>query len=172
MGGIYVWFQYWVVHIFCIYVLECNKKVVKNALKMYAQKRWGTSDFVKYYFFGKGKPVTLTDIGLAGDFEGSPSVKALTEGFISDVLSKPIYNADFSEIKISDVTSVPDLFSVGNSALSLDASCRSGSCSFTFSINDSFKDPLDIFDTFSGNFEIGTPYPITHEWKVQKDYGQ
>ncbi|WKD50597.1 hypothetical protein [Microbulbifer spongiae] len=38
MGGIYVWFQYWVVHIFCIYVLECNKKVVKNFLKMYAQK--------------------------------------------------------------------------------------------------------------------------------------
>jgi len=127
---------------------------------------------VKHYFLGKGKPVTLNGIGLSDDFEGSPSVKALTEGFMADVMSKPIFNADFSDVKISDVTNVPNLFSVGNSALSLNASCRSGSCNFTFSINDAFKDPLDIFDTFSGNFEIGTPYPITHKWHVQRDYGQ
>ncbi|AWF81253.1 hypothetical protein BTJ40_10725 [Microbulbifer sp. A4B17] len=57
MGGIYVWFQYWVVHIFCIYVLECNKKVVKNSLKMYAQKR----NMIENFF--RGAKSLVCDIG-------------------------------------------------------------------------------------------------------------
>lgn len=143
-----------------------------QASKTAVKKKWSTKDFVKHYFFGGGKGVTLSNVGLASDFENSPSVKALTEGFISDTLDQPVFNLSSSETGVSDVTNVPNLFSVGNSTLTMDATCQSGSCSFNFSINDSFKDPLDIFDLFSGNVEIGIPYSITHSWTVKRSYGQ
>jgi hypothetical protein len=136
------------------------------------KEKWKTTDFVMHYFLGGGDPISLSDVGLSSNFQNSPSVMALSESFIANTFDQPIFNADFNSTVISDVTGEPNLFSVGNSTFSMGARCRGGVCDFSFSISDSFKDPVDIYDWFKSGFEIGSPYPITHEWTVQRSYGE
>ncbi|MGE0213961.1 MAG: hypothetical protein AB7S41_19910 [Parvibaculaceae bacterium] len=48
---------------------------------------WGPIGFVKHYYFGKGKPVNLSEIGLATQYEQSASVQQETEKFMNEVLA-------------------------------------------------------------------------------------
>ena len=96
---------------------------------------------------------------MGDNFEKSSSVKGLVDKFITDTNKTKGPN---SKVGVSDVTSEPNLFSVGNSSFFMDGSCSSGSCSFNFSIRDWFRDPVGL------GFEIpgGVPYRINHDFNV------
>lgn len=121
---------------------------------------WTSGDFVDHYFGGTGKAIQLVDVGLARFFENDPSVQRVTGAYISLVTSVRVAEFHLTErqIGVSDLTS--RLTALGQSAIYGESWCRYSSCFFRFSINDAFRDPLDL------GFEIpgGTPYSIRHEW--------
>lgn len=147
-----------------------------------AQKGWTTKDFLKHYMTGGGKAVDLGKVGLGAEFENAPSVKGATAAFIDETMQGPIFNLSASDMTLTDVTNVgakdftgwPALFSVGNGVLNMDASCVSGSCTFTFETNDHFVDALDIYDRWQGNQDLpfSQAFEINHKWTVQRSYGQ
>ncbi|MCL1052239.1 RHS domain-containing protein, partial [Shewanella abyssi] len=144
--------------------------------------KWSTKDFLAHYFLGGGDVVDLSDIGLASDFENAPTVSSAVESFINSIMQGPVFNVNVLDYSATDVTNVgtvdftgyPDLFSVGNGELKMEAACAEGSCSFTFETNDWFIDALDINDDWSGNQDVpfSSPYPIHHSWTVQRSYGR
>ncbi|MEC9358333.1 MAG: hypothetical protein VX836_10760, partial [Pseudomonadota bacterium] len=93
-----------------------------------------------------------------------------------------IFNLNVTSFSVTDVTSIgsvdftglPALFSVGNSITEMNAGCTGGVCQFDFRVNDNFIDALDIYDRWKGNQDIpfSSPYPISHEWTVEKRYGE
>ncbi len=131
---------------------------------------------------GGGKAVDLGKVGLGVEFENAPSVKGATNAFIDETMQGPVFNLTASDMALIDVTNVgardftgwPALFSVGNGVLSMDASCVSGSCIFTFETNDHFVDALDIHDRWQGNQDLpfSQAFEIHHKWTVQRNYGQ
>jgi hypothetical protein len=128
--------------------------------------QWSHSDFVKHYFSGDGETVNLGDVGLGKPFENTDSVTSETERLMSEVLS--VAKDGYSALGRGDtnVTFEPDLYSVGNSTLFMDAACGGGSCTFDFKIRDWFRDPLDIGMELPG----GQPYRINHDWQVERGF--
>lgn len=111
-----------------------------------------------------------------------PVLKVATDAFIDETMQGPIFNLTASDMALTDVTNVgakdftgwPALFSVGNGVLNIDASCVSGSCTFTFETNDHFVDALDIHDRWQGNQDLpfSQAFAINYKWTVQRSYGQ
>lgn len=150
-----------------------------------------TTDFVKRYFRGNGSPLDLKAMGLLQDFRNAPSVRQQVRRFKRNLFKKMVEEIRRAcrgcSLKRSgtvfdsgsegvDVTNEPCLFSIGNSSLNQQGACSyladcaartfQFGCHWLFSINDRFKDPLDIFDFLPGNFELpsGKPYDINARW--------
>jgi RHS repeat-associated protein len=155
-----------------------------------------TSDFVDHYFTGKGKPIDLATVQLLGVFRNSPSIKSATASFKQQVeaatrssvktacdgpcsagwSANPAFGLNVQNRYPTDVTDVNCLFALGNGHLAGAAPCKIfSSCSFrifcvscnlSFKYRDTFKDPVDIFDWFKGEFEIpgAKTYPIIADW--------
>jgi RHS repeat-associated protein len=146
---------------------------------------FSTGNFVWHYYFGRGAPIDLAEVGLAEAFRKSKSVRARTREFRDHLAANARGNA-IAECKgcttgaasfmvqttsntTTDVTRAPRLFSVGNSTFFRSGGC-SGSvnctvrtytyaCTASFAIRDWFRDPLDR------GFEVGgTPYRINLSW--------
>lgn len=129
-------------------------------------RSWATGDFVAHYFLGNGREIQLADVGLDQLFEQSSSVEKPTNQFITNIINEPRTD---SQKGISDVTSEPRLFAIGNSTLFMQSNCSDQTCTFNFSIQDRFSDPLDITDSTPGEDEIGIPYSITHQWTTTRE---
>jgi len=173
--------------------VEVLAPVTANSTPALGQGAWSTPDFVYHYFYGHGAPIDLADVGLLSRFQSSPSVKKAVQAF-EDKLRQHFgngpYEGHFPGKTSTDVTSDPRLFSVGGSTFFENAVCtqNGGSpvCSLTFSIRDSFTDPLRFQDriwshlpnsdtfiqllwassplVFTG---FPTPYPINAQWNQQ-----
>lgn len=141
--------------------------------------RWGNLDFVKHYFFGNGRPVTLLEIGHLQEIaeryayhdgkegvfrrlSGQIASKARKDG--SGSLSYPFRDSyDFGSVQFSHGSSkVRGIFN-GDVKTQGAMLLISGESQFYFT--DTFKDPLDTFNLFEDDLEVGgTPYEITGEW--------
>jgi len=152
---------------------------------------FGTNDFVNHYFNGSGG-IDLGSVGLLGAFQNSSSVSSAVSSFqyplYMGARSKALSlcancatgtktgNFSVQSNTTTDVTNVSGLFAVGGSSFFRSAQCAlstncsakqySFSCSQSFSISDSFSDPLDIGHVTGHDVEVpgGTPYAITASW--------
>lgn len=134
-----------------------------------AKRPWTTFDFVNHYFTGKGAPVSLADVGLAGVFENHPSVKRAIRRLKSK-LAQMAWGKAEGFFTASTTTNVRDkIFSVAGSQFFGSLTCTVGVCMYKFSIRDAFVDALDLFNNMKGNQEApgGTPYDINHDFDRQ-----
>jgi len=149
--------------------------------------KWGTSDFVKHYYTGGGRGVSLSEIGLLKDFMGHPSVLAAMNRVLNkgemELRVKLLEQCNDScedatvhaEIDTSDyddkynTTLSTTLFSIGKGQLFNAGYCIGyyncmsqqgrGECNINFYIRDRFEDPLDI------GIEVGG-----HVYKIHGDW--
>jgi len=129
----------------------------------------GTLDFIDHYFTGNGKRVMLQDLGLAKNFENAPSVRKVTDAFIDKIIPQAHDGFKARETSATNVTweLSKGLFVVGDSTFFMEVDCQNGICTFTFSIEDEFRNPLDI-----EGVEIpgGTIYEIDHKWQIKRRF--
>jgi len=147
---------------------------------------WRTRDFVWHYYFGGGRTVTLSGIGLLGKFRNTASVRRAVSGFKNDICKIAADKAKgmdcckdksiaFSgeDKTVTDVRSEGELYSVGRSTFFQSFNCTlkatdcsgktvtkwSCDCTLKFWIRDWFRDPIGL------GIELwGTPYRINADW--------
>ena len=157
--------------------------------------QWDTTDFATHYFFGKGRPVNLEQVGLLDDFQDSSSgVKIQTdwEASVQNQVTEKVQqmraqpaaeNADPNvtiEFKIEDwytykmSNSMADpLYSLGGGGLTSRAACKitlnrdTGQAQWSADLSYEGHDPFH--DPFSNGKEIpfSTPYNIDFQWNKQ-----
>jgi hypothetical protein len=139
--------------------------------------KWNTGDFVAHYFDGKGETVDLANVGLASDFENSPSVVSGSDLFENYVLGRasPGYTTarEFSTYMVLDHGIDPlknPLYSLGNGLVYASAACGKSACLITFSYRDWFQHPLA--PTYNGELPGGTRYQIIDTWGKLLRYGR
>lgn len=152
-----------------------------------------TRDFVGNYFTWDPAPIDLGAEGLDSAFENSSSVRNEVSAFSAalDQEARGVAQNACGGCPSGDSTTVgfslarpsttnvrgePGLYAVGSSTFfrrgscSVSVDCKTGkysyACSSTFSIRDSFTDPLEGREAIGRAFEIpfGSPYPITHQF--------
>jgi len=158
---------------------------------------WRTGNFIWHYYFGGGAAVDLADIGLLDDFQNAESTKTNIRSFKLQTRGKArsiarskckggsgsgrtsMVYSESAENLVGDEKAANPLFSVGGSRLYMLASCDLYIdccrrvvvfyCENTYSINDSFTDPLSGRWWHNGPYELngGTPYDITAFWQTE-----
>lgn len=141
--------------------------------------RWDNLDFVKHYFFGNGRPVTLLEIGhlqeIAEQYAYHDKNKGAFRRLSGQIASKAreggmkalwYYfegNYDFKPIQFSHGTA--SIYGYFNGDVTTQGAMLLISGESQFYFTDTFKDPLDTFNLFEDDLEVGgTPYEITGEW--------
>lgn len=142
-----------------------------------SERQWDSLGFVKHYFTGNAGKIDLGDIGLGDEFRESQSVQDVTKGYIETVMAVAYDGYQNSSKGQSNVTWIPNLFSVGQSTVFMDVSCNYGNCSFEFKIKDWFIDPLDIGtiahwlnQDWPTEIRGAVPYKIDYQWYEQRRY--
>jgi hypothetical protein len=151
--------------------------------------KWGTSDFLKYYWNGNGTTVNLgsSNVGLLLDIQNALSTQtnnyknkleeiawivALARG------TKGGYSNKLSGSSKQYVNLTSTVFVLGHTQLnmkysitfSFDPCGKEGQYSFNgkidYSISDSFSDPADLGNWIGPDIEMpfATPYSITGSW--------
>jgi len=154
---------------------------------------WDTSDFVGWYYCGRGKPVDLSQVGLLKRFQKSKEVQKKTKEFPTIV--KQIMRDEATELKCGqtrDLNGFPDgpptrprgdrginvtndIFVVGDTSFFRQYQCKLSATSCSNGKPDQYSYTCNmnywIKDWFKDPADIGielggTPYPIKASWTV------
>jgi filamentous hemagglutinin family protein len=135
-----------------------------------------TAFVLKYFGDSTHRPITLSEIELDNRYQNTPSVIKATQSFEERVKSQAL-KSPFSDFQIDEKSTTDvtwdyklQLFSIGGSTFFESATCHGSQCTLTYSINDSFKDPLDMKKVIGKEFDFGYKYPITHRWTKQINF--
>ena len=162
--------------------------------------KYGTTDFMRHYFFGGGRPVDLGSVGLLGRFRRARSVRnavqtyrwklitrargdarAICRNVSAGVISRTLTDRDTT---VTDVTQEPGLFAVGRSTFFRNARYEFiVDCQrlifrleglLTFEIRDRFEDALDLANRDLANQDVAgaKPYSITARWTQRLDWSE
>jgi RHS repeat-associated protein len=162
--------------------------------------KWTPRDFSRHYFYGRGRTVSLSEIGLLNDFITHPSVKSAMDRVFNlgknklisklkaacddcDVLdvSATVETREFDEkYDVTGFNPHAGLFNIGDGLLFNKGKCSGfydckaksggGVCNIPFYMRDAFQDPLDIFDLLDGGYDFGTSYKIQGDWTDVRNF--
>jgi hypothetical protein len=140
---------------------------------------WGHRDFIRHYFFGEGRPVTVRQTGhlraVVAEFRRQAGdVPTRLPGQIADLARKNIgqnFNGEFGRpYQMQDV-----VFSLGDTTIggAFRGTCKQNHALLdlrgviNYELKDNFKDPLDLGTIRSPATELpyGRPYLIVDRWR-------
>lgn len=167
------------------------RNAITNPYDREAKARWGTTDFIRHYFFGRGRPVDLGAVGLLATFRRARSVSLAVNEFKTEVIIDAQQRArlvcrrqvrgrtERYTVRVRKATNVRDhlsLYAVGGSLLyfearcTLDINCERRAFSLEsrvdVTLNDAFVDAVDITNDIPDDqdFPGGKPYAIRAHW--------
>ncbi|HOQ03749.1 MAG TPA: RHS repeat-associated core domain-containing protein [Anaerohalosphaeraceae bacterium] len=156
--------------------------------------KWGTSDFLEHYCFGKAPyrkedPINLKDIGLLDAFKNAPDVFLKTASYQTDVFLKvirivnhfqcsgtlwrifPIQDEDKTT---TNVTSDPGLFVIGHSTFFRKYHCNIliKCCGDQKCFRYRCRFDYSIRDWFRDPFDIGIELPGCTPFRINADWSE
>lgn len=130
---------------------------------------WGNIDFVYHFYFGKGKSVSLSEIGLSTAIENSAKNKGIQSRFGDQIYQKAITQAprtgDLSESFINSYDFGDVCYSIGGATMSGDfegsltagQTFDDGKTMYSYSgtavikFSDPFTDPISVIEKLYGS---------------------